>query len=284
MNYISRHHYRFEEKNKISQSLKQKDMETKRVYSYRPTFSSAYGTGWKTMADNFLRLLLVVLVLVIVNSPLAGDRASFKFDMHDLGGFPFNRFDLFTYGALGVAAVFLFLLAMLYVLLVQPVFRYGAKMMFVQSVRQVTPEFDMLIAGFRRSYLNIVLANLLLFALIGIGFLFFLIPGIIMACRLAFTPYLVMDRQLDPIRAVEESWRLTRGKGWTIFMMGIASFFIYIAGLICLIVGVLISSIWVKSSFAALYHSVLIEKGLWQAEAIPVSGGETPGGSPLTEQ
>jgi hypothetical protein len=86
-----------------------------------------------------------------------------------------------------------------------------------------------------------------------------------------------MDRNLDPIKAAEESWRLTRGHGWTIFLMGFISFFIYIAGFICFFIGVLVSDMWVKSSFAALYHSTLIERGLWQVEAAPVTGTEEPG-------
>ncbi len=69
-----------------------------------------------------------------------------------------------------------------------------------------------------------------------------------------------MDKKLDPIESVELSWKLTRGHGWTIFLMGFVSFFIYIFGLILMLVGVLAADIWVKSSFASLYQSVLIEK------------------------
>jgi len=134
--------------------------------------------------------------------------------------------------------------------------------MFLQGVRRKEPDFDNLISGFRKNYLNIVLASLLTSALIIIGLICILIPGIIIACRLVFTPYLVMDRGLDPIKAVEESWRLTRGHGWTIFSMGFVSFFIIIAGFICLFFGAFISLMWIKSSFATLYHSVLIEKGM----------------------
>jgi hypothetical protein len=46
---------------------------------------------------------------------------------------------------------------------------------------------------------------------------------------------------------------------------------------------VLVSDMWVKSSFAALYHSVLIEKGLWQVEAVPAADTEAPGESAATE-
>jgi uncharacterized membrane protein len=257
-------------------------MEAKSIYRYVPSFSGAYGTGWKAMADNFLRLLLVVLVLGVLSSPMMGTHANYKFDASDFGNFPFDMHDFFKFGAFGLAAAFMGLIALLYYFLLMPVFRYGAKMMFVQAARKVTPEFDLLIAGFRRNYLNIVLANLLLTALIGIGIVFLLVPGIILACRLAFTPYLVVDRNLDPIKAAEESWRLTRGHGWTIFLMGLVSFFIYIAGFICFFVGVLVSDMWVKSAFASLYHSVLIEKGLWEAEAAPAAD-EAGGTEPVSE-
>jgi hypothetical protein len=60
--------------------------------------------------------------------------------------------------------------------------------------------------------------------------------------------------------AVEESWKMTRGHGWTIFSMAIVSFFIYVAGLLLLFVGIFPASIWVSSSFASLYESVLIER------------------------
>ena len=236
------------------------------IYRYVPSFSGSYGTGWKVMTDNFLRLLLVVLVLVVISSPMSGLRANYKFDVGDFWRFPFDMEQTFRIGAFGLAAAFLGLMALLYALLLQPVFRYGAKMMFVQAARKVTPDFNMLISGFRKNYLNIVLANLLVTALIGIGIVCLLVPGIIIACRLAFTPYLVMDRDLDPIKAAEESWKLTRGKGWTIFLMGLVGFFVYIGGLICFFIGVLVSDMWIKSSYATLYQSVLIEKGLYEAE------------------
>jgi uncharacterized membrane protein len=251
-------------------------MEAKRFYKYVPSFSGSYGTGWKAMADNFLRLLLVVLVIAIITSPMMGFNIKHDFHPGHFRHMPFDMNDFFTFGAIGLAAAFVGLIALLYSFLLVPVFKYGAKMMFVQAARQITPEFDMLINGFRKNYLNIILANLLVTALIGIGIVCLIIPGILIACRLAFTPYLVMDRDLDPIKAAEESWRLTKGHGWTIFLMGFIGFFIYIAGFICFFIGVLVSDMWIKSSYATLYQSVLIEKGLYKAEDIPVTESDTP--------
>jgi uncharacterized membrane protein len=263
-------YYRFASSNDFFKTVKSKrKMETKRTYQLLPRFGTSYNTGWKVMADNFLRLLLVVIILGIIASPMTGAKAQWKFDAHDFSNIPWNMDEFFKFGAFGIAAAFLGLLAMMYYFLLLPVFKYGAKMMFVQSVRQKTPDFDLLISGFRKNYLNIVLANLLVTALIGIGIVCLFVPGIIIACRLAFTPYLVMDKELDPIKAAEESWRLTRGHGWKIFAMGFVAFFIYIAGFICFFIGVLVSDMWVKSSYATLYQSVLISKGLYQAEEEP---------------
>jgi NhaP-type Na+/H+ or K+/H+ antiporter len=67
---------------------------------------------------------------------------------------------------------------------------------------------------------------------------------------------------------VELSWKLTRGHGWTIFLMGFVAFFVYIFGLTLIFVGVFPASIWVKSSFASLYQSVLDEKEKPLEEAV----------------
>jgi len=93
-----------------------------------------------------------------------------------------------------------------------------------------------------------------------LGIVFLIIPGIIVACRTAFVSYLVMDKKMDPIVAIEESWRMTKGIGWTIFFMGIASVFLFIVGILFLIVGVFPVIVWTKSAFASLYENVLITR------------------------
>ncbi|MDQ1297126.1 MAG: hypothetical protein QG611_1105, partial [Bacteroidota bacterium] len=133
-------------------------------------------------------------------------------------------------------------------------------LIFVHAVRKIKPDFELLIKGFWTNYLYIVLANLLVVALIVLGFFALIIPGIIIACRLVFVSYIVMDKKLDPIEAVELSWKLTRGYGWTIFGMGFVSIFILLFGLALMLVGVLPAMVWVSGSFASLYQSVLLEK------------------------
>jgi uncharacterized membrane protein len=149
---------------------------------------------------------------------------------------------------------------MLYAFLVAPIFEYGGNMIFVQAVRKIKPDFEYLIKGFMENYLHIILANLLVFALVVLGLFALIIPGIIIGCRLAFVSYIIMDKKLDPIEAVELSWKLTKGYGWQIFLMGFVSIFIIIFGLLMFFVGIFPAIMWVCSSFASLYESILREK------------------------
>ncbi len=241
-------------------------METSNEYNLKPGVGNSFGTGWQVMSDNFLRLFLVIIVLSIVTAPFK--MFNWNFDMSDLHKIPYDFGfnmgkdvrEIFTLGSLGIFAAFFVLLGVLYAFLIAPVFEFGGDMMFVQAVRKIKPDFELLVKGFMQNYLSIVLANLLVFALVVLGFFALIIPGIIIACRLVFVSYIIMDKKLDPIEAVELSWKLTRGHGWKIFFMGFLSIFICIFGLIMLIVGIFPAIIWISSSFAALYESVLREK------------------------
>lgn len=195
-----------------------------------PSVGHALSYGFEKMKDNFLIFFLVVLVFLILDS-LGEGKAAFEHD----GDFNIIR-----------AA---------YTLLFVPVIKYGADLIFLRGVRGDKVEVKDLAAGFS-NYINVVLAALIVFGLVGIAAILFIIPGIYVACRLAFVSYLVMDEGLDPVASVEASWRLTRGHTWTIFLLGLVSILIFMLGLVCLIVGVFPAVMWAKSAFAAMYLSV----------------------------
>lgn len=201
---------------------------------YEPGAGSALGRGWTEMKENFLVFLLAVLVVSVFMVPMNLD-----------GG---NRDDSALVGILETA----------YMFLLYPIINYGADLIFLRGVRGDKVEVKSIFDGFQ-NYVNIILASLLTTGLIGIGLVVFIIPGIYVACRLAFVAYLVMDEGLDPIAAVEASWRITRGHAWKIFVLGFASIFIFILGLILLIVGVFPAMMWIKASFASLYLAITDE-------------------------
>ena len=233
-------------------------METINQNKILPTYRSSFSNGWQVLHKYFLVLLLVVVALGILVSPFQAARININPGMHP--GMPWNDGHFFFSAAMGMFALIVGIFAFAYSLLVIPVLEFGANLMFVHAARDIKPEFETFIKGFKENYLHIVLANLLTMALVMMGFILLIVPGIIIACRLAFVSYLVMDKKMDPIQAVEESWKMTKGHAWTIFSIGFVSIFIFILGLIMLFVGVIPAIIWIKSTFASLYEAVLIEK------------------------
>ena len=213
-------------------------MELINYSTLTPTVGGSFSNGWEVMKKYFFYLLIVVIVIGLLDGP----SYSYRFDNSD-----FN----FTPGM-----IFLGIFTLAYGFLLAPVFVYSSKLIYIDAVRDKEIEFRKLLAGFH-NYLNVILANLLKVALVAMGFLFFIIPGIILLCRLAFVSYVVMDEGLDPVQALERSWKLTKGIGWDIFAMAIISFFLVIGGLILLIVGIFPALIWIHSAFASMYQAAL---------------------------
>jgi len=172
---------------------------------------------------------------------------------------PFQIFSKHTKEEYTSLAVLVEFLALAYWLLFLPVISYSSNLLFVKAVRNEALDLKDIIIGFK-NYLNIILAHLLATALIGISFVALIIPGIIVGCRLAFVSYLVMDKGLDPIEAVETSWKMTKDLAWRIFFLYLASILIFILGLCLLIVGIFPAIMWVQSSFASLYEAVLNDR------------------------
>lgn len=230
-------------------------MENNSIYNLVPSVGESFSYGWRKMFEkSFLPLLLAVIIVGILNGPMGG--VNYKFD----GNFDFNWLLFFPIVIFGLAYSFLFV----------PVIQYGEQYLFLKVMRNEEADLKLLFEGFRTKYLNIILANLIVVALVMIGFMMLIIPGIIILCRLAFVPYLVMDKNLEPMKAVEKSWELTRGHGWQVFGMGIISFFIFIAGLIFCFVGVIVSLMWIHSAFATFYQLLLNQQD--DDNPIPILG------------
>ncbi len=205
--------------------------------SYPPTVWDCYSNGWKQMTGHFLELLLITVIMFAVSAPIwwAGVLDELEYP----GAVLFNLF------AMGY-----------YILIIGPV-GYGSFYAFLRAARGDGPQVkDMF--HFTENYLNVVLARLLSAFIICVGMMLFIIPGIIFACKLAFVSFLVVEEKMDAVEAVKESWRMTNGHAMTIFLFGICTIPIALAGLICMGVGIVVSVMWIKATLASIYHSVKI--------------------------
>ncbi len=200
-----------------------------------PSVSGAFGMGWETLKRFFPELLLILLLQLVVSLPVGLGQIIFYPTF--VGEFYNGLFNV-LYGFIVLFPV-----------------SYGTSWVYLKAVRGESFRATDIFFGFQR-FGNVILAGILMGVIIGLGFVFLVIPGIIFACKLAFVPYLVMDEKLEATEAIRRSWSMTRGHSGTIFLMGLTSFLIILLGIICLIVGVIPAIMWISVSFAAFYYSV----------------------------
>ncbi len=208
--------------------------ENEKIVVLTPTAGSVYAFGWSRMKKLFLDLFLVTVIFAVVLIPLG---MISSLDGENTPGGVLLR--MFSFGYL--------------ILLFLPI-DYGAAWVYLKAVRSEKFDVQDMFSVFE-NYLNVVLAQLLVWAIVGIGIVLFVIPGIVLLCRLAFVRYLVMDRKMEPVEAVKESWRMTRPHGLQIFFMGLLVLPIFTAGAICFGVGVIPALMWVRCAFAAMYYA-----------------------------
>jgi uncharacterized membrane protein len=205
----------------------------------KATMLRSYSYGWQQFTKYFLHLFLVGLIYGVATMP------------SNFGFWDENT----TFGS-----VLLNAFTAAYSLLVLPVITYGSAIVILRYMRDERADIREVFSGFQNNYLNIVLANLLVFAIVGIGLVLLIVPGIVFGCRLSFVPYLVMDRGLDPVAAIEKSWNMTRGHGWRIFGGFLLAILLFCVGFVLLIIPAFFALLWVSCAFASLYHAVDLEE------------------------
>jgi len=220
---------------------------------------SYYGFAWHKVWKYFLELLLVSIVSFLLLLPTIGlDNGK----THIFGN-NFIRIDLFIVSFEGFGAYLI--LAITYMLLFQWPLEYGISFVHLKAARNENIKVKNMFESFN-NYWNVVFANLLVTVIIGFGILMLIIPGIIFACKLAFVPYLVVDKKMEAVEAIKESWRMTKRYSIAIFFAGLTAFFLIIFGLIAFIVGIVIALIWIRITFASIYNNANQELELRRAQ------------------
>jgi uncharacterized membrane protein len=101
---------------------------------------------------------------------------------------------------------------------------------------------------FKKYFLARLLAGVVVLA----GFLLLVIPGIILSLLLSFVALIVIDKQLDPIDALKESARITKGNLLKLLLLSFLILLINILGLLVLVVGLLVTT---PISILAMVHA-----------------------------
>ena len=125
-----------------------------------PTVSAVFGHGWETLKKYFPELLLVLLVQFLLSAPMGFTSVVFNVDY--MGNFTSGLFN-FIYG----------------VLVLMPV-SYGCSWVYLKAVRGEPFKVQDIFFAYQ-SFGNILLANVLVYLIVGVGIVMLIVPGIIFA-------------------------------------------------------------------------------------------------------
>ena len=104
-----------------------------------------------------------------------------------------------------------------------------------------------------------VLASIITGIVVILGLVLLIIPGVILAIRLQYTTYLIVDKNLGPIEAIKKSWSVTRRNTWNLFFFGILLVLINILGVVCLLVGLFITIPLGMLATTFVYRKLLLQ-------------------------
>lgn len=117
------------------------------------------------------------------------------------------------------------------------------------------PRFSDLFSG-RRVLLKYFVACFLYGAIVFVGLLLFIVPGIIWGIQFMFYGYLVVDKGCGPIEALEKSSALTKGVRWELLGFYLLLFGINFLGLLCLVIGLLVTTTITLIATASAYKQL----------------------------
>ena len=108
-------------------------------------------------------------------------------------------------------------------------------------------------------FFNYLIGSILYWLIIMVGLVLLIIPGIIWAIKFQFFDYLIVDKGLGPIDALEKSSEITRGVKWDLFIFAILLIIINIMGFLCLLVGLFVTIPVTMVAMAFVYRKLLPE-------------------------
>lgn len=73
------------------------------------------------------------------------------------------------------------------------------------------------------------------------GFILLIVPGIIWAIKFQFYPFIILEKKVGPIEALKRSAAITKGNMWNLFLFGLLLIGLNILGLLCLVIGLLVT-------------------------------------------
>jgi len=116
-----------------------------------------------------------------------------------------------------------------------------------------------------------LVTSVLIAIIVILGLLLLIVPGILLALAFSMAPYLVIEKRMWTMSALKESWRLTKGSWWKLFLLGLTMAVMNFIGAFLLLIGLLVT---VPISILAMVHAYRVLAGRSVAEEVAVVAPE----------
>lgn len=139
-------------------------------------------------------------------------------------------------------------------------FELGAFALFLKLVRTGQEGKIEEIIGQKDIFLQAFIGTVIYYILMVIGFILFIVPGVYVAVRFLFLPYVFVDQKLGWQEALKEASRLSEGNRFNLFGFVLILIAMNIVGALLLLVGLLVSIPLSAIAMAMAYEHLKKEK------------------------
>ncbi|MFT6829805.1 MAG: hypothetical protein ACJAV6_000646 [Candidatus Paceibacteria bacterium] len=108
-------------------------------------------------------------------------------------------------------------------------------------------------------FLFFIVVVMLYTALIGLGTVLLVIPGIVALVGFVFAQYLIAEEKSGIFESLKESWNMTSKNRWKIFWLMIVVLFFNIFGALALVIGLFITVPMTYLIYARLYRELSMD-------------------------
>ena len=109
------------------------------------------------------------------------------------------------------------------------------------------------------TFFKFLLAYILYTIMIIIGFVLLVVPGLYLALKYQFFQFLIIERNMDPIKAFKESGKITDGSKWNLFFLALIFLVIVGIGALALLVGLFVAIPIIIVAWAYVYKKLSSE-------------------------
>lgn len=150
---------------------------------------------------------------------------------------------------------FAFMIAQLISLAVSGIITLGVAGIALAVTNDLEPKVDQFFEPLDK-FMNWFIATILMMLAVVAGFVLLIIPGIIVALKLQFYTYYIVDKNMSAMDALKASWNDTRGQLGQLFVWMLISIALVILGALALLVGLLVTMPIVGLGTAWIYRQV----------------------------